>query len=337
MFRQDRTNPSTAVSNWRGRHDTPKGWPSTAVSTWLNGGLFDVTVPFSAYFGGGLGSGVYKDLIFRVDFPTDTFSVVDATIGTASRAGAGFSNNNTAGYLFGGGTASAQVDEINKFLYESETNSVLGTAMPTGYENSAGLANSPTSGYIGAGYPNTATIRVWTFSSDSYASNATALSSACHAPAGFSNNGTAGYWAGGDSHLDVIDKTLFSNGSLTTLGATLGDDVKVAGGASNSGTAGYVYGGYWEGWDNLNKLTYTSDTNAVISLSSALERYGEAGASNNGVAAYWFCGVVGTTNAQTGSTVKTPYATDTSAVLVSAYNTTGALQNCAGFANCESL
>ena len=40
MFRQDRTNPSTAVSNWRGRHDTAKGWPSTAVSSWLNGGLF---------------------------------------------------------------------------------------------------------------------------------------------------------------------------------------------------------------------------------------------------------------------------------------------------------
>ena len=40
MFRQDRTNPSTAISNWRGRHESSKGWPSTAVSTWLNGGLF---------------------------------------------------------------------------------------------------------------------------------------------------------------------------------------------------------------------------------------------------------------------------------------------------------
>ena len=40
MFRQDRTNPSTAISNWRGRHDTPKGWPNTAVSTCWNGGLF---------------------------------------------------------------------------------------------------------------------------------------------------------------------------------------------------------------------------------------------------------------------------------------------------------
>lgn len=39
-FRQDRTNPSTAVSNWKGRTDTPKAWPSTRVATWMNGGLF---------------------------------------------------------------------------------------------------------------------------------------------------------------------------------------------------------------------------------------------------------------------------------------------------------
>ena len=40
MFSQARTNPSTAVSNWKGRRDSKKGHPSTAVSTWLNGGLF---------------------------------------------------------------------------------------------------------------------------------------------------------------------------------------------------------------------------------------------------------------------------------------------------------
>ena len=50
MFRQDRTNPSTAVSNWRGRHDTPKAWPSTATSTWLNGGLFGAA-PMTAFGG----------------------------------------------------------------------------------------------------------------------------------------------------------------------------------------------------------------------------------------------------------------------------------------------
>jgi len=45
-FRQDRTNPSTAVSNWRGRSETPKAWPSTRTSTWMNGGLFGGAVSF---------------------------------------------------------------------------------------------------------------------------------------------------------------------------------------------------------------------------------------------------------------------------------------------------
>lgn len=39
-FNQYRTNPSQAVSNFKGRTDTPKAWPSTAVSAWMNGGLF---------------------------------------------------------------------------------------------------------------------------------------------------------------------------------------------------------------------------------------------------------------------------------------------------------
>ena len=34
---QQRTNPSKAVSNFKGRWDTVFAWPSTAISTWLNG------------------------------------------------------------------------------------------------------------------------------------------------------------------------------------------------------------------------------------------------------------------------------------------------------------
>ena len=41
-FRQDRTNPSTAVSGWKGRTNTPNGWPSTRVSNWLNGNLMSL-------------------------------------------------------------------------------------------------------------------------------------------------------------------------------------------------------------------------------------------------------------------------------------------------------
>ena len=39
-FNQYRTNPGQSVSNFKGRTDTPKAWPSTTVSQWLNGGLF---------------------------------------------------------------------------------------------------------------------------------------------------------------------------------------------------------------------------------------------------------------------------------------------------------
>ena len=60
MFRQDRTNPSTAVSTWKGRKDTPKGHPSTAVSKWLNGGLFGESwVPITA--SGGDATNDYTD------------------------------------------------------------------------------------------------------------------------------------------------------------------------------------------------------------------------------------------------------------------------------------
>ena len=50
MFRQDRTNPSTAVSTWKARKDLPKANPSTAVSAWMNGGLAGGGA-FSAYGG----------------------------------------------------------------------------------------------------------------------------------------------------------------------------------------------------------------------------------------------------------------------------------------------
>ena len=37
---QFRLNPSQSVSNFKGRHELTRAWPSTAVSTWHNGGLF---------------------------------------------------------------------------------------------------------------------------------------------------------------------------------------------------------------------------------------------------------------------------------------------------------
>tara|TARA_R110002020_G_scaffold327002_1_gene542625 strand:+ start:323 stop:1456 length:1134 start_codon:yes stop_codon:yes gene_type:complete len=50
---QQRTNPSKAISNFKGRWETVFGWPSTAISTWLNGGLFggDINVSYTVTSG----------------------------------------------------------------------------------------------------------------------------------------------------------------------------------------------------------------------------------------------------------------------------------------------
>jgi hypothetical protein len=66
-FRQDRTNPSSAISNWKGRSETPKAHPSTAVSTWMNSGLFSAGgdnwvwrwAPGDVSSGTGIGAWIY--------------------------------------------------------------------------------------------------------------------------------------------------------------------------------------------------------------------------------------------------------------------------------------
>ena len=64
MFRQDRTNPSTAVSTWKGRKDLPKANPSTAVSAWMNGGL-----------AGGGGFNAYGGIITQYEDSGTTYRV----------------------------------------------------------------------------------------------------------------------------------------------------------------------------------------------------------------------------------------------------------------------
>ena len=39
-FNQFRTNPGESVSKFKGRTETPRAWPGTAVSTWMNSALF---------------------------------------------------------------------------------------------------------------------------------------------------------------------------------------------------------------------------------------------------------------------------------------------------------
>ncbi len=82
-FRQDRTNPSSAVSNWKGRSETPKGWPSTRVSTWMNGGLFGAGGPADAitWIAGVNGTGSSATLEFT-GIP-QTYNILRFVLSTA--------------------------------------------------------------------------------------------------------------------------------------------------------------------------------------------------------------------------------------------------------------
>lgn len=132
-FRQDRTNPSTAISNWRGRSDTPKAWPSTAVSTWMNGGLFG---------GGGEMTGGTRDeshgdgYFYEIFYTSGTMEVsgpmtIDLLVcgGGGSAADAGTADNSQGG---GGGAGWTGVDNLEIAAGSFNVTIGAGGAIPVG-------------------------------------------------------------------------------------------------------------------------------------------------------------------------------------------------------------
>ena len=113
MFRQDRTNPSTAVSTWKARKDLPKANPSTAVSAWMNGGLSGEAVMTA--FGGIITQYTDSGTTYRVHTfrGTGSFEVVagSATIDYLIIGGgaSGAQANNVSGQSGGGGGAGAMI------------------------------------------------------------------------------------------------------------------------------------------------------------------------------------------------------------------------------------
>ncbi len=291
--------------------------------------------PFAAYMFGGIAYSTEYDGIDKLDFATETRSALVAVIATDSYAAASASNNGTAGYTWGGQFDSTRVNETNKLDYATETLSAA-TVLAADRAFQAGLANSPTNAYTAGGTTSGGTqsaVQVWTFSTDTWAADATSLSSSNYGTAPMSDNGSYGYWAGGSSFGTSIDRTDFSDGTLSTIVATLGTGGYLIGGASNSGTAGYAYGGYWQNWDENNKLTYSGETVSTLTLGASFQRYGTAGASNSGTAAYWFCGL-STAHAVSNHILTTAYATDTTSLVTGGTNSLG---YAAALANCESL
>ena len=291
MFRQDRTNPSTAVSNWNGRRDTAKGWPSTAVSSWLNGGLFGGGgAIYAGYLAGGNNTSPWKSAD-KLSFPDEVGSTLADVLQLNTGWTSGFSNNGVAGYTGAGYVSTfypSGSPKIQKLLYGSDTPVNLTDLPDVAADTSAGTG-SP--GY-GVG--------------------------SC------SNSGTAGYIAGGTGRVSGVSYT--SNKAVkypyaTETPAMTGNILTYATGIYVGDMAGKNAGGngYWFGGirgtqsDAISKLVFASDTGSVITGTTTIAGYYTRACANEGTASYTTMGVGGT-GANT-TVQKMPFATETPAAL----------------------
>ena len=355
MFRQDRTNPSTAVSNWKGRKDTLKGHPSTAISTWLNAGLFGTVFNYvmgsrAAYYCGGYGSATRLDEINRINFDDDRVGLIATTLSSArSVCNGGFANSGTAGYSSGGydGSTSQVVDKI---LFSNEARSSLASGLSTARRQNpnGGYANSGTAGYVAGGYVASTVVDKWAFSDDSRTTLSTGLANARYDTAAFADSGTAGYVAGGygtavGSNQGIqqsVEKFAMPGDARSMLSATLTMNGSFGNtgplGLSNSGTAGYTAGGYAaNSIDRIEKWTYSSDGHSVLSATLNHYQRNGCGAADSGTAGYFIGGDTWYPSYTIETTDKLTFSGETVAALAGTLNTPSSRGN--AFANTAGL
>jgi len=281
VFRQDRTNPSSAVSNWKGRRDTPKAWPSTAVSSWLNGGLFGGGgEAYNGYITGGQSSdegSTYSTTSEKWPWISMTKSIVSSALESGSVWTSGANDNGVAGYTangYGPSPYGSGNNLMSKLLYATDTRTDLSDTAYSGY---------------GVG--------------------------------GHGNSGTAGYWMGGSTAVMIknASKVSFTTGSVSELTDvfTYVNGIYVGDASAWSGVAGYYAGGIRStSSDLVDKFTYSTEATAVLSNTMTCASYYTRCTSNQGTAQYQFPG-----NACTTTVNKMPFATETPAALSSGLST----------------
>jgi hypothetical protein len=303
VFRQDRTNPSSAVSNWKGRKDTPKAWVSTAVSSWLNGGLFGGGIDLSGkagYFLGGYGTGAPQS-IEQWTFPADVGTLLGITLGQDSRNGAGFSNDGVAGYngVGQGGGTDYFVTTVDKLTYATGALGALGTGLSAAANGLSAMSNVAVAGYVSQGNQSNTyvtTVDKFAYSGDSRTTLSSGLSSTRSYGMAFANSGTAGYIGGGYSYsggytfYTTVDKWAFSDDSRSTLGTgILSTQSFSPAGMANSGTAGYCLGGgtaVGTDTDSVTKFAFSDDSRTTLGTGLSAEAYYCAAMADSGVAGY---------------------------------------------------
>jgi len=151
---QYRTNPSKAISNFKGRWDTVFAWPSTAISTWLNGiGGADINVSYTVTSGSaatvdytGADGLEYRSLTF-----TSTSQITfdqDKEVDLLLIGGGGGGGSNDI-YGTGGGGSGGYRDHLISYSSPFQLNAGEPTTITIGAGAAGSVATSLTAGSDG--------------------------------------------------------------------------------------------------------------------------------------------------------------------------------------------
>lgn len=225
--------------------------------------------PWNAYIVGGEPPAV--NTYQKININTETRSTISATLPTATFAFYGASNNNVAGYNFGGYTTTS-TNRIDKLLFSNETRSTLSSVLSGVTTNSAAFARGSISSYIIGGlvFPSSPfnRINLLNFSNDTITNLGAILRSNMFATVSISNGTNFGYVIGGSTTtlstgvIATCDKFDLSTNTRSALSSSLSQGKTWGSGASFNGSHGYYSGGHRgpNMFIDSEKLTYSNDT-----------------------------------------------------------------------------
>lgn len=249
-------------------------------------------VGVAGYFLGGQ----FDTAIEKFAFPSDSRSVISATLSSSRPQGAGMANAGVAGYQGGGADGNFRSDTVDKFAFPADTRTTLGTGLSQIKRLLGAMANAGVAGYFGGGAvsagspPNTNQVEKFAFPSDTRSLLGTGLSLSRESLPGFSDSGVAGYFLGGydgNSPRDRVDKFAFPSDTRSTLSLSGGG--QGSGAFADSGVAGYY--GFGDS-TTVNKFAFPSDTRSNLATGLSSNGNARAGMANSGVAGYIHLGTV---------------------------------------------
>ena len=283
------------------------------------------TVPVgynAGYFGGGSSS---STTMHKLDYSTDTTVAAPGTQLSVNRSQLGATGNSDAGY-FGGGSIPI-VATMDKLTYSSDTTAEVPTAaLSFARNNTSAATGNSTAGYFGGGYnPGGvvySTMDKVTYSTDTTAAVSGASMTVQRYLGAATGNQTHGYFGAGAGSpgespglYTTMDKVTYSTDTTAAVpGANLSLS-RYHPTATGNSEAGYFTGGWFIPsspgiYSTTEKVTYSSDTRAVVpGANLSVGRY-SLGATGNSTDGYFGGG-------RSPSTVTTmdklDYSTDTTA------------------------